>query len=140
MRSRGPDASTAPLLGGLDIVVVDDEPDARWLLACLLRRAGARVRTASSVREAEQLLAERRPDLLVSDVGMPGEDGRTFLARLREQELEQDLPRLPAVAVSAFANPREHAASRSAGFDLQLDKPVTPNALVQILAGLVRDA
>lgn len=125
-------------LSGLHVVLVDDDPDARWLLACMLRSAGASVRAASSTREADALLEAARPDLLVSDVGLPGEDGRGLLRRLRARERAQALPRLPAVALTAFTSPRDRAASLDAGFDLQLDKPISSGRLVAALVSLVR--
>jgi CheY-like chemotaxis protein len=130
---------TAPLRGlqGVELLVVDDDEDARWLLARYLERAGASVRTASSVREAMEALARRRPQALVSDIGMPFEDGRTLVARLRHHEAETGLPRLPAIAVTAFVGVREHDASLAAGFDVQLSKPLDPARLVEILRALL---
>lgn len=117
--------------------MVDDDDDARWLLARYLERAGARVRTASSVREAEEAIARRRPDALVSDIGMPFEDGRTLVARVRRHEGEIGLARLPAIAVTAFVGVHERAASLAAGFDAQLSKPLDPARLVEVLRSLL---
>lgn len=130
---------TAPLRGlqDVELLVVDDDDDARWLLARYLERAGARVRTAGSVREAEDALARRRPHALVSDIGMPFEDGRTLVARLRSHEAETGLPRLPAIAVTAFVGVRERDASLAAGFDAQLAKPLDPARLVELLRSLL---
>ena len=130
---------TAPLRGlqDVELLVVDDDDDARWLLARYLERAGARVRTAGSVREAEEALARRRPHALVSDIGMPFEDGRTLVARLRHHEAETGLPRLPAIAVTAFVGVRERDASLAAGFDAQLAKPLDPARLVVLLRSLL---
>ncbi len=130
---------TAPLRGlqDVELLVVDDDDDARWLLARYLERAGARVRTAGSVREAEEALARRRPHALVSDIGMPFEDGRTLVARLRRHEAETGLPRLPAIAVTAFVGVRERDASLAAGFDAQLAKPLDPARLVELLRSLL---
>lgn len=130
---------TAPLRGlhDVELLVVDDDDDARWLLARYLERAGARVRTAGSVREAEEALARRRPHALVSDIGMPFEDGRTLVARLRRHEAETGLPRLPAIAVTAFVGIRERDASLAAGFDAQLAKPLDPARLVELLRSLL---
>lgn len=130
---------TAPLRGlqDIELLVVDDDDDARWLLARYLERAGARVRTAGSVREAEEALARRRPHALVSDIGMPFEDGRTLVARLRRHEAETGLPRLPTIAVTAFVGVRERDASLAAGFDAQLAKPLDPARLVELLRSLL---
>jgi CheY-like chemotaxis protein len=130
---------TAPLRGlqDVELLVVDDDDDARWLLARYLERAGARVRTAGSVREADKALARRRPRALVSDIGMPFEDGRTLVARLRRHEAETGLPRLPAIAVTAFVGVRERDASLAAGFDAQLAKPLDPARLVELLRSLL---
>jgi len=130
---------TAPLRGlqDVELLVVDDDDDARWLLARHLERAGARVRTAGSVREAEEALARRRPQALVSDIGMPFEDGRTLVARLRRHEGDSGLARLPAVAVTAFVGVRERDASLAAGFDGHLAKPLDPARLVELLRSLL---
>jgi CheY-like chemotaxis protein len=73
----------------------------------------------------------------VSDIGMPFEDGRTLVARLRSHEAETGLPRLPAIAVTAFVGVRERDASLAAGFDAQLAKPLDPARLVELLRSLL---
>ncbi|MCB9612801.1 MAG: response regulator [Sandaracinus sp.] len=123
------------VLEGVQVLVVDDEEDARWIVAQLLEREGAFVRTVASASEARRELAAWRPDVLVSDLGMPGEDGLTFLSAWREDERG---PRLPALAVTAYAAESDAARARAAGFDAHLGKPVSPKALVETIARLAR--
>jgi signal transduction histidine kinase/ActR/RegA family two-component response regulator len=137
--SRGPrrpavSRATRALLG-VSVLVVDDEADARQLMQAILEGAGARVRVAASVAEAEADLAHSRPDVLVCDIGMPGEDGFALIGRLRA--VEQGT-RLPAVALTAYARREDRDRALGAGFDLHVPKPVEPSDLVKTVAGLVR--
>src|SRR5207237_5782069 len=95
-----PHGTPAGLLTGVEVLVVDDDADARDLVAAVLVRSGARVRTASSVDEAVERLRERRPDVLLSDIGLPSQDGYELIRRVRA--LDESLP---AAALTAFASP-----------------------------------
>ncbi len=123
-------------LADVDILVVDDEMDGRYLVKRLLKMAGATVRMASSASEAMELILARRPDILICDIGMQGEDGYSFLRRLRVLEHGQESA-LPAVALSAFARSEDRTEAIRAGFQNHLAKPVEPAELLAIVNSLV---
>lgn len=120
-------------LFGVRVLVVEDMVDTRELVAVLLRSRGAEVETAASGFEALAAVEKRRPDLLVSDIAMPGMDGHTLMRRLRE--LDPDRP-IPAVALTAFASAEDRTQALEAGFRAHLSKPVDTEALVALLCRL----
>ncbi|HEY8079561.1 MAG TPA: ATP-binding protein, partial [Labilithrix sp.] len=122
----------ASRLLGVDVLVVDDEPDARELAAMVLVDEGASVRTAGSAREAIERVSEKTPGVLVCDVGMPEEDGLMFLPRARAAAGVS----FPAVAYTAYADAESAEAVRRAGFDAHVAKPVDPDQLVAAVARL----
>jgi signal transduction histidine kinase/ActR/RegA family two-component response regulator len=122
-------------LSGLRLVVVDDEADAREVMRFMLERGGAHVRTADSAAQALDAIREERPDLLISDIGMPVEDGYVLVRRLRAME-EGLGRRLPAIALTAYASEEDTRRALAAGFDAHLSKPVDPARLIDIAAGL----
>ncbi len=124
-------------LSGLRLLVVDDEPDMREMLASALEQHGAEVATAASGEEALRWLAENRADLLVSDIAMPGMDGCALVRELRRAGTGR-VARMPAVAVSAFARPEDRRDALEAGFQDYLTKPVEPEVLVARIAALAR--
>ncbi len=124
-------------LDGLRVLVVDDERDARELLAAGLGQCGAEVTTVSSAGEALEALAGAKFDALVSDIGMPGEDGYSFIGRLRALPPEAG-GRTPAVALTAYARVEDRLRAMRAGFDMHVSKPVELTELVVIIANLVR--
>jgi PAS domain S-box-containing protein len=124
-------------LDGVDVLLVEDDEDARGVAEHTLRLAGARVRTASSVPEARVHVSERLPDILVSDIGMPGEDGYELLAWVRGLDAERARS-LPALAVTAYAQKQDRSRAHAAGFDDHLSKPFDPNDLVRHVHKLVR--
>ena len=119
-----------PELTGLRVLVVDDEDDARELVRRVLAESGAEARTAGSVAEALEQLARERPDVVVSDLGMPGEDGFQLIRSIRAGEGE---PRLPAVAVTAFARAEDRERTLAAGFDAHVAKPLDLRELLGVL-------
>ncbi|MDB4941757.1 MAG: signal transduction histidine kinase [Labilithrix sp.] len=123
-------------LDGLRILVVDDEPDARELLAAVLEQGGADVRTAGSAMEALVALAEYRPSVLVSDIGMPIEDGYSLIRRIRKLSPDQG-GRVRAVALTAFARTEDRTRALRAGFDMHLPKPVEAAELLAVIVSLV---
>ena len=123
-------------LAGLQVVLVDDEPDSSEAVRELLSSCGADVRVAASAEEARDVLRRRRADLLVSDVGMPGEDGYAFIANLRAQD--GDVARMPAVALTAYASRDDKIRLLAAGFQAHVPKPVDPAELVTVLASIAR--
>ena len=119
------------ILSGVDVLVVDDEPDARDLVAAVLSRCGAQVRTASTVDDAIRQLKERRPQVLLSDLGLPNEDGYALIRRVREIDGE-----VPAAALTAYASVDDHKSALAAGFQAHVSKPVEPSDLVLLVASL----
>jgi CheY-like chemotaxis protein/anti-sigma regulatory factor (Ser/Thr protein kinase) len=126
-------------LGGLGLLVLDDDTDALDLFATVLRQAGAEVRTARSVREALEMLATWEPDVIISDIEMPAENGYAFIRRLRGGEVPHG-ERIPAVAVTAYGGVSERIKIVSAGFDSYVAKPVEPDELAAIIGRLVTRA
>ena len=122
-------------LTNVDVLVADDETDARNLVKRLLEIAGATVSMAASSSEAMERILTRRPDLLVCDIGMPGEDGYSFIRRLRAIDKIQEKP-LPAVALGAYARSEDRTKSIRAGFQNHLAKPVEPSELWAIVGSL----
>ncbi|HEY7369313.1 MAG TPA: response regulator, partial [Thermoanaerobaculia bacterium] len=120
-------------LTGLRVLVVEDEPDCRELVRETLRRAGAQVESASSAREGLEALDAFRPDLIVSDIGMPVEDGLSMMRRIRERPVSRG-GRTPALALSAYAREEDHTRSLAAGFQSHLEKPFEPVALLRAAA------
>jgi CheY-like chemotaxis protein len=128
-----PELSTT--LKGLRILVVDDEPGSRELLLTLLSHCGAEVLTGSSAAEALAEVARSKPDVLISDIEMPDEDGYALVRKLRS--LEDELaPHLPAVALTAHARTEDRMQALAAGFDTHVSKPVEPAELVTVVASL----
>ena len=117
-------------LAGVVILAVDDDPDARDMLAVILRDRGARVTTAASYDEALERLQAVQPQVLVSDIGMPGNDGYSLMREIRAREAVSGARRLPAIALTAFTRPQDQALATAAGFDAHCPKPMRPEALV----------
>jgi hypothetical protein len=132
---RDVQGETRSRLDDFDILVVDDDADARDLVARLLEERGARARTASSAVEAIARYTERRPDMIVSDIGMPEQDGVELVRHIRDLDAREGR-RTPAVALSALARPADRARALDAGFDLYISKPVEPEELITALSRL----
>jgi two-component system CheB/CheR fusion protein len=130
-----PSAPSHHLLDGTRVLVVDDEADAREALVGLLERYGAEVRSAASVAEAMAALEKALPDVLISDIGMPGADGYELIRRVRR--LPPDAGgRLPSLAVSAYATDEHRKKVMKHGFQRHLEKPVAAVELVTQVAEL----
>lgn len=129
----------APSLEGVWALVVDDEDDARELVATLLQQCGASVTAVASAHEALAVLAAdehgRRPDVVVSDVSMPEVDGYELMRRVRELPPEMG-GRIPAVALTAFGRSVDRIRALSAGFQMHMPKPVEPAELATVVASL----
>jgi CheY-like chemotaxis protein len=123
-----------PSLTGVRVLVVDDDRDTRQLLAHLLTECEAEVVTAGSAAEALEELHRARPDVLLSDIGMPGVDGYELIRQVRE--LEGDLANIPAAALTAFARSEDRRRAMLAGFQLHLAKPVDSAELCAVVASL----
>jgi PAS domain S-box-containing protein len=125
-------------LEGLRVLVVDDEPDARDLLIVALGQSGASVKAVASVGDALELLAAGETDVLVSDIGMPFEDGYMLIRNIRELERERGAPELPAIALTAYASETARSQALEAGFQAHLAKPIEPSVLIETISGLMK--
>jgi signal transduction histidine kinase len=136
-RSTSRDAATDPLpsLEGVSVLIVDDEPDAREVLMLVLREQGAMVVAVGSAAAALRALKKAVPDVLVSDIGMPGQDGLTLMKKVRSLGVEEG-GRLPAVALTAYATEGDNAKALEAGFNRHLAKPIVPAEIVEVVAAL----
>jgi CheY-like chemotaxis protein len=129
-------------LEGVSVLVVDDQEEARVVLTQALSEYRAHVTALSSGGEALALLADppggRRPDVLILDIAMPGEDGYTVLKRVRALETEQKIEadRIPAIALTAFGRSEDRLRALQAGFQTHVAKPVEPAELAIIIASL----
>jgi hypothetical protein len=119
-------------LDGLKVLVVDDEPDARQFLTFLLREAGASVTTADSVETALTALNAAELDLLISDIGMPEQDGYTLIQTVRTRGSA-----IPAIALTAYSRAEDRNQILSAGFQQHLSKPIDPTNLLAEVAAIV---
>lgn len=128
-------AAGSGTLEGLRVLVVDDQPDARELLSMVLGHAGAEVITAASAATAFEMLLKHRPDLLVSDIGMPMEDGFTLIGRIRALKPAEG-GTTQAIALTAYATEEDRRRALAAGFAKHLSKPVEPSELVAAVAAL----
>ena len=129
-------------LAGLDLVVVDDDREASAMLKIILGDRGAAVRCASTAQEALSLLEEQRPDVLISDIGMPGKDGYDLIREVRHKESSLPKPangrsRIAAIALTSFSREQDRELALTCGFDAHCAKPLRPLNLVQQILNLV---
>lgn len=122
-------------LDGIEVLLVEDEPDVRAMTERMLRDAGAQVVAVGSADEGMAALARRRPQVILSDIGMPVQDGYDFLRRVRSLPAAAG-GAIPAAAFTAYARPEDRARALAAGFQLHLSKPVLPATLVEAVLGL----
>jgi PAS domain S-box-containing protein len=134
------------MIEGVRVLAVDDQQEAREVLAGFLTKCGAIVIAVSSGSEAMSILAdqqgEERPDVLICDIAMPGEDGYEVMKRVRRLETERRVKwsqRIPAIALTAMASREDWVCALSAGFNIHVAKPVEPIELASIISSLVRD-
>jgi signal transduction histidine kinase/CheY-like chemotaxis protein len=123
-------------LSGLSVVVVDDEADARDWIGRVLADSGAQACIVGSAEEALQRVRDFRPDVLVSDIGMPGTDGYALIRQVRALPREQ--AGIPAIALTAFARNDDRARALSAGYQMHLGKPIDEDELVAAVASVAR--
>jgi CheY-like chemotaxis protein len=124
-----------PSLQGLRVLVVDDEADTLDMIRAVLEHCRMEVITAGSASEALEAIVQLRPDVLLSDLGMPGEDGYALIAKVRA------LPaggggRIPAAALTAYVRAEDRAKVLRSGFQLHMPKPFEPRELVALVASL----
>lgn len=127
----------APALEGVRVMVVDDEPDTREMLKLMIGEFGAEVRVCGSSEEAMRLLRDWAPDVLVSDIEMPDEDGYELIRKVRHAEEANGGRQIPAVALTAYARVEDRLRALSAGYQMHLAKPVEPAELAVVIASLV---
>lgn len=141
--SREPSArehdTTTPLpdLTGVRVLVLDDDADAREMMAELLHQCRASAVVVSSAADALRVLAGDHPDLIVADIAIPGQDGYEFMRAVRQAETA-GRRRIPALAVTAYATPNDRAEAARAGFDAHLAKPIDPQQLAHTISTLSR--
>ncbi|HEU4688630.1 MAG TPA: response regulator, partial [Vicinamibacterales bacterium] len=126
--------SSVPSLAGIRVLVVDNEPDARGLLRTVLEGCGAAVDEAESAAEALQAVISRRPDVLLSDIAMPREDGYSLIGRIRA--LDGPARLLPAAALTAHATAADRTRALLSGYQAHIPKPVDPSELAAVVAAL----
>jgi len=127
-----------PSLEGLGVLVVDDDPDARDLLKAILEERKAQVTTVASAAEAYETIEWLRPDVIISDIGMPSEDGYSLIRNVRLKEARDRQGWKPAIALTAHARVEDRLRALSAGYQAHVAKPVEPAELVAVIASLVR--
>jgi len=136
--SRPETAWTEPgrtMLAGVRLLVVEDEADSRAMLVAAFEQYGAKVSAVASAREGIEVLQRAPPDVLICDIGLPGEDGHEFIRKVRALEADSG-GRIPALALTAYAGPGDRRMALAAGFDLHVPKPAEPAELVAKVAAL----
>src|ERR1700741_468950 len=122
-------------LDGLRVLLVEDEPEARQIISVVIERAGAEVRSCVSASDAFAKLAEWRPDVILSDIAMPGEDGYSFIRRVRSLSRDEG-GETPAAALTAYARDEDRARAIAAGYQMHISKPIAASQLVRMVAKL----
>jgi CheY-like chemotaxis protein len=135
--TRTPTGGNSHRLEGVRILVVDDDRDFLDLSATILRRAGAQVRVAPSAFRAHEVVNSWLPNVLLTDLAMPEEDGFMLANGLRAIFSQRGV-NVPIIAVTAYGTPESRARATLAGFDLYLTKPVDPGGLTEAVAGVIR--
>lgn len=123
-------------LSDLEVLVVEDNPEAGEMLAMMLTELGARVRVAEGYDSALEALRHQWPFVLVSDIGLPGRDGYELMRTVRDLTSTFERPRVLSIALTAFTRPQDRERALNAGFDYHLSKPVQPHALLAAIAAL----
>ena len=121
-------------LAGASLLVVEDDPDIGATLSLILRDRGARVRVATNYEEALSALRNELPDVLLSDIGMPGKDGYALIEEIRN---DATLRHVPAVAITSYAREQDRVFALASGFDAHCAKPVRAVELVQVVQRLM---
>ncbi|HEX8709914.1 MAG TPA: PAS domain S-box protein [Pyrinomonadaceae bacterium] len=134
-RAKRGQAADCPPLTDLHILLVDDERDTLELLRRVLENCGARVTTASSAAEALQRMKEAKPEVLISDIGMPEQDGYALIRKVRGLQ-DDEGGSIPAIALTAYAREVDRRKAIRAGFQMHLTKPVEPSELTEVVARL----
>ncbi|MCI0388271.1 MAG: PAS domain S-box protein [Acidobacteria bacterium] len=136
VRPEGQAVTRSSTLRGAKVLVVDDDHDTREILSVMLTRYGTEVRAAASAADAVDVFRQWRPDVLVSDIGMPIEDGYALIGRIRALSAEEG-GEVPAIALTAFAGVQDKDEALAAGFQQHLSKPVEPVQLARVVARIL---
>jgi len=128
--------TSLPSLDDVKVLLVDDDPDTLQILSVMLAESRAGVQTAASVSEALEILEWYQPDVLVSDLAMPGEDGYSLIGKIRALAGGK-LTQVPAVALTSYVRVEDRTRALSAGFNMFVPKPVEPDDLITAIANLV---
>ena len=123
-------SAPAMSLAGVSVLLVEDEDDTRRMLAAALQNFGAAVTAVSSAPEAIDVLRAHQPHVVVSDIGMPGEDGCTMMVRIRSGAAGAST-NVPAIALTAYARAEDRVRIQASGFGFHLSKPVDPMTFVR---------
>ena len=126
----------SPALEGVKVLIVDDEPESLLILSTVLTRSGAYIKTATSAEEGFAQVKAWRPDVIVSDIGMPGEDGYSFMKRVKTW-MKETGAWIPAVALTAYARAEDRMKALASGYQIHVPKPVEPAELITVLVSLV---
>ena len=138
-KARGTDGLSIecpPRLEGVRVLVVDDDSDTRQMLKAVLSECQAHVIIAASAAEAIEEIERRKPDVLVSDLGMPEQDGYELIKKVREMESADHTARIPALALTAYAKAEDRVRALASGYQVHLSKPVEPAEFVLVVANL----
>jgi CheY-like chemotaxis protein len=135
--SESVESECPPSLKGLRLLLVEDAPDARDLLTLMLEQCEAEVKAVESASQALAALEQWQPDLLVSDIEMPEEDGYSLIRKIRSMEARQG-GRVPAVALTAHARTKDRMSALKAGFDAHVAKPFELEELITVIGSLAR--
>jgi signal transduction histidine kinase/ActR/RegA family two-component response regulator len=136
--AEGRPAPSLERLDGLHVLVVEDNADGREVISMMLELAGAKVTAVGSAKEALEALESLQPDALISDIGLPDEDGYSLIRRLRSREAQRG-GFLPAVAMTGFVLTEDRARILAAGFQVHVPKPVDSAELTAAIAAVTRD-
>jgi CheY-like chemotaxis protein len=124
-------------LHNVRVLLIDDERDTREIISRAFRDSGATVAVGASVEQALELFEKLNPDVMISDIGMPGQDGFDLIRQIREFEEKKGPGRVPAIALTAFARDEDRQRTKLAGFQMHVAKPVVPSELIDIVVDLV---
>jgi CheY-like chemotaxis protein len=130
----------AEALRDVDILLVEDEGATGLAEQRFLQAAGANVRVAATASEAREAYALRQPHIIVSDIGLPGEDGYVLIHSIRTLERQENARSIPAIAVTAFARDEDRDRALAAGFDAHVAKPIDPGRLITVIAQCIAGA
>jgi CheY-like chemotaxis protein len=134
--SAGVSIESSPRLDGIRVMVVDDELDTREMLRIMIGQLGAEVRACGSSEEAMRQLSDWRPDVIVSDIEMPDEDGYELIRKVRRSEANNGRRPAPAVALTAYGRVEDRLRALAAGYQMHISKPAEPAELAAVIASL----